>query len=327
MRFGTAAWIMGVVGSAAPTLAGPLNKAWVGADAKWVVHVDVEAAMGSTVGKCFVEHRKELDLQPLDQFNRFTGLDALKDIKGVTVYGQSPMADAGVVVVVGTANIEESVKRLATQDKTVQKLEADGRTVYQWHEHGEDRFGCLRTTGESDRMLIVSNSRAELDSAIAVVEGTAEAAAKVTEGSFAANPRAGSVVFLAVRGLDAEMPGPKVLRTARELNADIGEDAEGLYGDMRLKAATSIDAKNTADFLQGLVAMARMAVRSDPQAKQLATMMDSVSFEAKQEDLTATIRVKHERLKALVDEVRAERLERMKGQTATEKTDQENPKK
>jgi len=44
-------------------LAGPLNKAWVAADAKWVVHIDVEAAMGSLWAICIAEHQGELDIK------------------------------------------------------------------------------------------------------------------------------------------------------------------------------------------------------------------------------------------------------------------------
>ena len=319
-----------MAGSAALALAGPLNKAWVAADAKWVVHVDVEAAMGSTFGKCMVEHQKDLDLEPLAQFNKFTGLDAFKDIKGVTLYSPSLIADGGVVVVVGTANIEASVKRLAEQDKTVHKLESNGGMLYRWSEHGVEKFGCLRNTGASDRMLIVCGTRAELDSAIGVVDGSAETAVKIEEGSFAAKPGAGSMVFVAVRGIEAGAKGskgPKVLRTAREFNADIGENAEGMYGDMKLKAATAADAKNTADSLRGILAFAKMAVGDDPETKQLATMMESVSVEAREAELTAKFRVKHEQLTALVDEVRAERVKSAASDAKIEKTSREKPKK
>ena len=318
----------GVAGSAA--LAGPLNKAWVAADAKWVVHVDVEAAMGSTIGKCVVEHQSELNLEPLNQFNKYTGLDAFKDIKGITLYSQSIEADGGVVVVVGTAKIEESVNRLAAQDKTMHKVEMDGRVVYRWSENKVEKFGCLRTTGEGERMLIVCGTQPELDSALAVVEGKVETAAKVAEGSLSATPRGGSMVFVAVRGLDeggTRTKGPKILRTAREFNADIGEDSEGLYGDMKLKAATAKDAKTTADYLQGMLAVGKMMVGGDPETKQLSELMDSVSFAANESELSAKFRVKHEQLTALVEEVKAERMKGPAVVPVSDKKAPETPKK
>lgn len=310
-------------------LAGPLNKAWVAGDAKWVVHVDVEAAMGSTFGRCVAAHQKEMNLEPLNRFNTITGLDALKDIKGCTLYSTSLEADGGVVVVVGTANIEASVKRLAEQDKTVHKVESEGGVLYRWSENGAEKFGCLRTTGQSDRMLIVCGTRAELDSAIQVVEGKAEAALKVEEGAFAAKPGEGSMVFVAVRGIEAAKgaKGPKILRTAREFNADLGENAEGMYGDMRLKAATAADAKNTADFLKGILAMGKMAAGGDPETKQLATMMETVKVEARDTELTARFRVKHDQLTALVDEVRAEQMKSAATPAKFEQPGQEQPKK
>ncbi len=326
-RLATAALIGSVGGATA--LAGPLNKAWVAADAKWVVHVDVEAAVGSTFGKCVVEHQKDLDLEPLTRFNTLTGLDALKDIKGVTLYSPSLAADGGVVVVVGTANMEASVKRLAEKDKTVHKLESDGGMLYRWSENGVEKFGCLRNTGQSDRMLIVCGTRAELDSAIGVVDGKAETAAKIEEGPFAARPGEGSMVFVAVRGIEAGASGnkgPKVLGTAREVNADIGENGEGMYGNMKLKAATAADAKNTAQFLQGILAVGKMAAGEDPETKQLTTMMESVTFEAKEEELTARFRVKREQLRALVDEVKAERMKSAQNEARIEKTRQEKQK-
>ncbi len=332
-----AAWVLGVAGglagTAAVALAGPLNKAWVPKDAKWVVHVDVETAMGSTVGKCVVEHQKDLDLEPLNQFNKYTGLDAFKDIKGITLYSQSIEADGGVVVAVGTAKIEECVNRLAAQDKTMHKVvEKDGRVVYRWSERGVEKFGSLRTVGESDRMLIVCGTQPELDLAIAVVEGKTDTAEKIAEGSLAVKPRTGSMVFVAVRGLDesgtgAATKGPKMLRTAREFNADIGEDSEGMYGDMKLKAATAKDAKTTADYLQGMLAFGKMIVGGDPETKQLSEMMDSVSFAAHENELTAKFRVKREQLTALVEEVKAERMKGPAVVPVSDKKAPENPKK
>ena len=92
---------------ASPAIAGPLNPDYVPADAVWVVHLDVEAAAGSTVGGFVLEHAEAFDLaEGLEDFRDETGLDAVHDLHGVTLFGAGTPEKTGVAVLVTSAGID-----------------------------------------------------------------------------------------------------------------------------------------------------------------------------------------------------------------------------
>lgn len=90
-----------VLGIAAVGRAEPLDLTHVAADAKWVIHFDVDALYASTVvqkayKKCTEMHpdaKAKLDLAAV-----LLGTDLRKDIHGVTVYGRDTDKQHGVMI-------------------------------------------------------------------------------------------------------------------------------------------------------------------------------------------------------------------------------------
>lgn len=314
----------------AGAVAGPLDKAKVGAGAKWVVHVDVEAAMKSTTGKFVAEHRAALDLEPIEEFKKKSGLDAFKDIKDVTVYGTTDVMDQAVALVRGTKAVEAAVEKLMAEDKTVERTESDGKTVYSWTEDGSKRFGQLRKQGE-DRVFVVSQGREVLVGALSVLDGGSPSVAGQKEGVMSHAPREGAIVYIAARGFDGVAPKsmPKVLRSAREATGEFGEDAAGMYGDLWIKADAADDVKDIAEFARGMLATGRMATKGDDELKEIHEVLKGIAIEAKGDVLTASIRISKELLTSALDDLKTE-LEQEKPKPAIEKTSKEEkpePKK
>ena len=100
----------------------PLNPQRVSAEAKWLLHLDVDTMRGSLVVDTGYQRYKEkckaISLQIEELRTACRVFDPTKDLKAVTFYGTQYKGDAGVAIV--HANFSESV--LNTLYEAVQKL-------------------------------------------------------------------------------------------------------------------------------------------------------------------------------------------------------------
>ena len=85
----------------------PLALKQVAADAKWVMHVDVDALWASAVVQ--KAYRKGLEMHPdaekkMDMVCGMVGMDPRKDLHGVTVYGKDTNKEHGVMIVHANVN-------------------------------------------------------------------------------------------------------------------------------------------------------------------------------------------------------------------------------
>ena len=111
IALGVAGGVAGIWLGTSTALAGPINLKHVPADARTVIHVDVEAATGSIIGQFILEHGGELGIEQLDHIIKVEqemGLDPLEDISDAT--GVCVVYDAhevGVVCVAGRGGVWE----------------------------------------------------------------------------------------------------------------------------------------------------------------------------------------------------------------------------
>lgn len=277
-----------VIAGGTCALAGPLNKAVVAKNAQWIVHVDAEACMASTIGRFITEHRAELDLADLDRVKQETGIDPLSDIKGVTVYGTGPDEHDGVAIVYTTAAVDAMVKKLTEKEESFKAITVGGYTLYSWTENGTSRFAQVRPDG-AGRIVIVAADKDRLLAGIGVLEGKAEALTKAPTGLGAAAPRAGSIIFASATHLpDAEaMP----FQHAEAFTLDAGESGQELYADMRVTAKSSEEAANMSQVARGGIALVKMGLGGDPEYREALQLLDGLTVVCDQKDVIGNIRV------------------------------------
>lgn len=302
--------------------AGPLEKGRVDKAAAWVVHVDVEGAVKSTAGKFVVEHRKSLDLEPLDEFKKHTGLDVFTDIKDVTVYGLTAEFDRGVALVRGTGAFEAAMQRLAAEEKSVERVEVGGRQLISWKEGGTKRYGFMKADGDA-KLLVVAQHVESLEGAIKVLEGKAESGAQEKVGVFAKTPRRGTIVFFAATAVDT-MAGEeafKMLKSAREIRAELGEDRDGMYAAVQVVAAGPDDIQDIAGLANGMISVGKMAMRGEPEMKDMLEVLQGIKIEAKGNVLSGSARISKELLTAALEDARAEIEKEKRGAEAVQVKD------
>lgn len=278
---------VGSVLAVAPTWAKPLDTRQVGADAAWVVHLDVEAAMRSRLVSEVMKHPElyGTDMEGLGEAREELGLDPTRDLTGITIWGATDDATGAVVVVTATSAVDGAIEKLRQKETKLAATTEDGRTLYTWTEDGEEAGG-----GESfwatvrpgplpaERIVVVAGTKAQLLGGLDVLDGKAQNIQPRERELLTRSAKPGSIVYAAATRLPRQAVDgmSRVVKNAQSGALDIGEVGDDLYLDAAVTTKAAEDATNVAQMLQGLVAMGRMMAQGDPEAAPLADLLSNV---------------------------------------------------
>ncbi len=280
-----------------PAPAGSLKKDWVAADARWLIHVDVDGLLNSTVGRFILKHGEQLDLDldDLDEFTRETGIDPRRDLMGVTVYGtgDEPGED-GVIIAVTNDRADVALERLLDHDKLrVRRRELGGRDVYLVGDKDDRHYLYIEHAGADRRIVVISDDRESFVNALKVIAGRAPSLSMGRSEIPADDPQKGSLVFAAIGNIDAfgdDDPASEILRMSDGITVDIGEIDGTITGLATLSAASPEVAENISQVLTGLIALGRLMATQQEELGPLRELADSVSVRTRDSRISLRIR-------------------------------------
>ncbi len=292
-------------------VAGPLQKAQVAENAKWVVHLDAENFFATQLGgfiktdfldKQLAKPARKLEEQFGIKFN-------WSSIKSLTAYGsdfeQSMRGDAVLV-------IKSGFDFGAAVNTVIEGLKANGAAVpvekiqsepYLMYSVGGTAFGA--PFGKD--VLLVSKSRVQLEQAREVLAGTA---ASLNSSKFfpAINNAPGG--FLTVAVSDGFQKGTKLPPQASALqNAKSGQIAAGEKGDkvfvnLTLNIKDAESATQIQQVMQGLLAL---AVLTQQENKDLAMLVQGATVGGADKTVTLNLEVLSQTVIAKVSENQSKR--------------------
>lgn len=254
--------------------AGPLDRAIVHPEARWLVHVDVESALQSGVGRHMLERMEKEPRQPLNRMSKNFGLDIRADLRGVTVFALPGQIDDGIAILTTSAaadGIGESLAKAEQQELST--AARGGFTVHSWKMRTRTFHAAVHAgLREGERFVILADSERVLDIGIGAVSRAVNAVeckghTKLPEGQ----PKRGSFLFAAAGELNAPgepRPRAEILREARSLVLDVGREEGGegetIYGDATIEAADEARAAKVRQMAQGVLAFIAMSAADDP---------------------------------------------------------------
>lgn len=268
----TAVLFAGLV--AAP--ADPLNRAQVPADARWVVHLDVDALRASQIGTNLlqgivadeaakVKAKASLDLPGI-----------VRGTRALTIYGadyESGSQGKGILLWQGVAEIEQIANAYLIQQAEAAK--SGGSEIKRVQEKpfpvyaiGDDIHAAVRPgTG-----LILGRSVDQIETAVKVLEGKANS----LSGSTAFNnfpSLSGNILFLAFTdafGKDANIPAQaNVLKLTNGGRLAISEVAGRVEIQLILNARDEEATANIQQVVQGILALATLTQSENPELQDL----------------------------------------------------------
>ncbi len=281
-----------------PAAAGPLNPDWIAAEARWLVHLDVEALKGSTIGQVLLDeqdNRLNIDWSDLDEFAREVGMDPRTDLMSFTVYGTSEdLEDDTVVIAVTNARADNALENaMASPDIRVREIELDGYTLYKLSS-GDDRlYVHLRRYKRQQRLVVIANLRHELVDALEVIDGRGLSLSPGKGSIMASRPRPDSIVFIAAGNMsdfaDIE-PASEILRLSKGVAIDVGETGGQVHAEAAVAAEDAEVAESIAAVIDGMIALGHLIGSQDPELRPLRRFVKAFDVTSRDNEVTVRFR-------------------------------------
>jgi hypothetical protein len=249
--------------------AAPPNPKLVPADAKWAVHLDMEALLDASLVQKAVDRwmEEENGEFALNHVETMFGVDLREDVKGLTLYNTG-FEEHEAVLLVNADFDQEKLLKIAKDLPDHDTEEVGSIEVHTWtdKEHG-DR--TVAGAFASDDLLVMASSMDLMKQALTVIEGDQDN----LEGTESSLTRelppgtvfAGGVVGLATADLPHEQELPEGLD---EIAIAIGEHEDKTFVAGRVAAKNEATATNIKEIIEGARALVLLAHEVEADAKE-----------------------------------------------------------
>ncbi|MFM1768724.1 MAG: hypothetical protein RJA22_1253 [Verrucomicrobiota bacterium] len=258
---------------AAPaSLAGPLQKNRVPATAKWVLHIDLEAALRSQLGNLLARELVDRSLaKPLRDLKKTHDLEVdWRKIQAVTAFGNEVSSrpdEDGVLLLQGGVNVA------ALLDKVMEDLGSTGPLTRQGPA-GRARYTLNEEFHAAEApggLFAISRSAARLDESLATLGG--RGAHLGSNPRFAATPPAADgFIYLALSeglGTLSDLPQAALLQQAMGGQLVAGERAGQAFAALQLSTRDAAAASQLHGVVQGLIALGQLNQANNPDLQRL----------------------------------------------------------
>ena len=269
--------LAGALAAAGTALAGPLHQEHVAADAKWVLHLDVDNMLQTGLGQWFAEAVLDQQLAKItrDLQQKFNIDLDWRQIHSLTAYGTQlkPKGDPGGVLLIEGFDVGQAldavIERLGAAapgggDSPLVKTIEDNAAFYTLRDQA---FGVALP----GKTFLVGRSKEEVRKAREVLSGAApnlgsSKAAVPTSEAAKSGFLFGSVKGLEQAPLPAQAQGLKNVDGAQFV---LGEKADNVFLRLALNAKDEEAATQIQQALQGLLALATLSQSEHPNVQKL----------------------------------------------------------
>ncbi|MFM9996961.1 MAG: hypothetical protein ACKVU4_14315 [Phycisphaerales bacterium] len=280
------------VGLAGAAFAGPLERKLVAADATWVVHIDVEAALASTIGRLMLEDDEAK--KALTELREKIGVDGMKDLKGITIWGREAGGEDAVIVAHTTAVVDDVLEKFRGE-AGIEVIDAEGYEVLSWTDGNDRAYGHVRRTRRGDdRIVFMAHRKGDLTHGLRVADGEDESAA--SGGAIVKDkPGEGAIVFVSIPEISSVVPGhmeeftPPFFGKLQGMRFEAGERGGRLFAEGALSTATSEDATTVFQAVQGLVALGKIVGSSNPEMADLVKLAEGLKIASEERTVTFSL--------------------------------------
>lgn len=261
-----------VTGFGSQVSAKPLDAKQVSGDAKWLVHIDVDAVTAGEVPQTVGTLWLKLPSAPegLRKLSKAIGMDPTKDLHGITIYGRRHTQASGVVIV--RAELDRGRLMALLKRKPDYRTESYGsHELVLWTENKRKKdehtvTGCFyRPT-----VIVFGRDTAEVKKALDVLDGKSPALAE-SDPLFSPDVPAGTMIQARAVGLaDVQLPFKSPLvRKSRFLFVGFGERGSEAFVVARLETESAEVAGQVRAVVEGFLAMAKLRWEADKEATKL----------------------------------------------------------
>lgn len=289
-----------------PAAAGPLRAQWVSADARWVAHLDLEAARASALGSFIIDNQERFDIEfgELEEM----GINPLEDIDNITIYGVGNPEDEGIIIVRTNDKIDRLIEMAREKAPNFKEIDIDGLTIYSFDKG--DMYAYVRKSRNGDtRTIIITKAQDRLIRAINVIRGRVPSLDEADNTDLILPSRDGVIVCAAAAGLpwmeeEENNPASQILKMAQSLSIQLGEDGPESYVNVSIETSSKEDAQNIYGVLNGVLSLGRMmSGQPDSELAELRTLIDNVKLDSNKKSLSITISCPTQELLEIIEKL------------------------
>ena len=255
--------------SVAAVQAAKIDKANISNDAKFVVHLDLDAFRASKIGITLLEKiRKDEGGEKLNALAELIGFDPLSAIHGATMFGNGE-EDNGILVVKHKA---DNTKLLAFMklDEYYRKTEHGKHEIHGAGDRGDGKRGYVSFVNATTAVLAASRELAA--EGIDLVNGKGAALKQIPTSLVSADKKAKNaflVDYANVEDLKEHIDNETVNQMAKRVAFVMGESDEKFILSISVDALDADAAENMENMVNGLIGFARLNQDENPEVKDI----------------------------------------------------------
>lgn len=250
------------------------------AETRFVVHVDLHRLEATRLFAAATgPEGKALGFDPdgLDEAREELGIDPLKDIRSVTIFGTLENEEEAVLLVRGTRKLDHALEQFASKTKH-ERVEAEGLVVDVFHGDANPTYVYTQVPEDGDEEIVVaSNTRKELVRAALVLQGRRTSLAQADGPHLDLDVPSSAFLHVAftgpIPGLERLGPDSEVFRLVHSGFLTLGEEQGNLALHVGVRTGESQDAEDVVDAIEGFRAFGRLLLRrvedAPPEARDL----------------------------------------------------------
>jgi hypothetical protein len=247
----------------------PLDLKKVAADAKWVVHVDVDALRHSVVydkayKKCMEMHKEAAE--HMDKLPGMIGMDPRKDLHGITVYGKDFDKRKGVLIVHADVN-QKLLKEKAAKAPDYKMTKCGDYEVHSWTMKCHQGTQTVSGTFFKPNVMVFGGSQDAVEAALAVLAGKSPGIAG-GESPLAGRTLPGSMFIARAGAVDPKTRCP-VLKQADSYRVALGENDGQSFYRARLNMKSTEAVAQVKAITEGFRAVVSLNKGMDPEVLKL----------------------------------------------------------
>lgn len=256
-------------------VAAPLSKTQIPADAKWVMHLDMNQFAASQTCRILSNGQGEGQRfqTMLTHYRNLLGVDPLKDIASLTLFGNEVTGSRGVALIGGSLNARKITTQFSGYPQYTTKK--NGKfTLQNWVDKSSGK--PLWASFYNSRQLILASDEFSLVNTAWVLDGEKPnlGASKTATLPFPAE-QPGNFFTAVTRGYSGTTPTQAmILRNTQSANLQLAENSGVVDGAILLNADSPETALQIQQILNGLMLSAGFADPDSPLAKlaELSTL-------------------------------------------------------
>jgi hypothetical protein len=265
--------LVAAVVASLPMVASPLPTQQIAADAKWVVHLDVEQFLKGKIGTHLLKNVVEPQVAaPKEQLKSQLGFDLdWNKIESVTAYGSGYQPDqdtTGVILIRSRLDLKGALDAALTKEVPGMNVRKTGDAERAIYSLNEGAFAVFESSGT----LLISKYKEALDRAGSVLRGSSPNLTGTSTLSGYPDAASGFFLIALADGFSqhAELPPTAaILKQAVGAQVVLGETGDRLRLAVNVKAATADAARQIQQVAQGLLALASLNAAQNADFKVL----------------------------------------------------------